>query len=49
MYTLVTPQKTEYPVLLQIWESSVRATHHFLQEEDIEFFLGERIFLGQQR
>jgi len=38
MYTLVTPQKTEYPVLLQIWESSVRATHHFLQEEDIEFF-----------
>lgn len=30
--------KTEYPELLNVWESSVRATHHFLKEEDIEYF-----------
>lgn len=29
---------TEYPTLLAIWESSVRATHHFLSEQDILFF-----------
>jgi putative acetyltransferase len=38
MYTLSTPGKSDYPALLAIWEDSVRATHHFLQEEDIEFF-----------
>ncbi len=38
MYTLTTPQPTDYPTLLTIWEASVRATHHFLSEEDIEFF-----------
>ena len=27
------------PVLLDIWLKSVRATHQFLTEEDIEFFL----------
>ena len=36
MYKLDVPQKTEYSILLDIWESSVRATHHFLQKEDIE-------------
>jgi putative acetyltransferase len=25
-----------YPVLLEVWESSVRATHDFLQEQDIQ-------------
>lgn len=25
--------------LIEIWEASVRATHHFLKEEDIQFFL----------
>ncbi|MCM1035188.1 MAG: GNAT family N-acetyltransferase [Paludibacter sp.] len=26
---------TDYPKLTEIWERSVRATHHFLQEEDL--------------
>jgi putative acetyltransferase len=38
MYKLDTPNKAEYNTLLEIWESSVRATHHFLKEEDIQFF-----------
>ncbi|SFD79414.1 acetyltransferase [Pseudoalteromonas denitrificans] len=28
-------EKTEYTILIEIWEASVRATHDFLQEEDI--------------
>jgi putative acetyltransferase len=36
MYKLDTPQKDEYPALLDVWESSVRATHHFLKKGDIE-------------
>ncbi|MDX7763922.1 acetyltransferase [Aeromonas caviae] len=28
-------QKCDHPTLITIWEASVRATHHFLQEEDI--------------
>ena len=27
-----------YDELVNIWEASVRATHHFLQEEEIEFY-----------
>jgi len=38
MYKLDTPQKNEYPALLDVWESSVRATHHFLKGNDIEVF-----------
>ncbi|MFN8357412.1 MAG: GNAT family N-acetyltransferase [Spirosomataceae bacterium] len=38
MYTIDTPLTSEYPLLLTIWEDSVRATHHFLQEGDIGFF-----------
>lgn len=38
MYTLDIPKKTEYAVLLNVWESSVRATHHFLQKDDIHVF-----------
>jgi putative acetyltransferase len=38
MYKLDKPSKSEYPILLQIWESSVRATHHFLSENDIAFY-----------
>ena len=30
--------KDEYKILVNIWEASVRATHHFLTEEDIQFF-----------
>ena len=31
-------QKIEYEEIVDIWEESVRATHHFLKEEDIEYF-----------
>lgn len=27
----------DYPSLLEIWENSVRTTHHFLKESDIQF------------
>lgn len=27
--------KSDYPTLIEVWETSVRATHHFLKEEDI--------------
>jgi putative acetyltransferase len=30
--------KKEYKNVVKLWESSVRATHHFLKEEDIEYF-----------
>ncbi len=36
--TITGISKSEYPELMQIWEASVRATHHFLKEEDILFF-----------
>ncbi len=29
---------TDYPVLVGIWESAVRATHDFLSEEDLEYY-----------
>ena len=31
-------KKSDYAELLQLWEASVRATHHFLREEDIQFY-----------
>lgn len=31
-------QKSEYPILVKVWEASVRATHAFLKEEDITYF-----------
>jgi len=30
--------KAEYPILLEVWEASVRATHDFLTEDDIQYF-----------
>ncbi|MDR1976315.1 MAG: GNAT family N-acetyltransferase [Campylobacteraceae bacterium] len=30
--------KEEHPTLCAIWESAVRATHHFLSKEDFEFY-----------
>nr|WP_321413527.1 GNAT family N-acetyltransferase [uncultured Allomuricauda sp.] len=33
-----TINKSEYLEVVNVWESSVRATHHFLKEEDIEYF-----------
>ena len=29
---------SEYPEVVEVWEASVRATHHFLQEKDITLF-----------
>jgi len=31
-------KKEEYREVIHVWEASVRATHHFLREEDIEYF-----------
>lgn len=28
----------EYPILIDIWVSAVRATHHFLSQEDYQFY-----------
>lgn len=30
--------RDEYEDVVDVWEASVRATHHFLKEEDIEYF-----------
>lgn len=30
--------KSEFPAVVEVWEASVRATHHFLKEEDIQYF-----------
>jgi putative acetyltransferase len=35
MYTPDKPAKHEYVALLDIWESSVRSSHHFLKEGDV--------------
>lgn len=32
------PSESDYQELTDVWEASVRATHHFLKEEDIAFF-----------
>ncbi|CAL2083068.1 GNAT family N-acetyltransferase [Tenacibaculum sp. 190524A05c] len=33
-----TIDKSEYQQVVDLWESSVRATHNFLKEEDIQYF-----------
>ena len=33
-----TIHKSEYPEVVEVWEASVRATHHFLRGGDIEYF-----------
>ncbi len=38
MYTIQNPSEAAYEKLMNIWEASVRATHHFLTEDDIQFF-----------
>lgn len=35
MYTLNVPEKSDYPEMLHVWESSVRATHHFVPAEAV--------------
>ena len=38
MNTIDNIYKKEYNEVVEVWEASVRATHHFLREEDIEYF-----------
>ncbi|MBW1296308.1 GNAT family N-acetyltransferase [Aquimarina litoralis] len=38
MNQIDTIDKKEYEEVVRLWEASVRATHHFLKEEDIEYF-----------
>ncbi|MTB51676.1 GNAT family N-acetyltransferase [Lewinella sp. W8] len=39
MHFSITPiEREEYPVVVDLWEASVRATHHFLREADIQYF-----------
>ena len=35
---ITVPSAEDYNELTQLWEASVRATHHFLKEEDIQFY-----------
>ncbi len=37
-YTISEVKPEEHDILLDIWEASVRATHHFLKEDNILFF-----------
>ncbi|WP_299610089.1 acetyltransferase [uncultured Aquimarina sp.] len=37
-YNIDTINTSEYQEVVEVWESSVRATHHFLKEEDIAYF-----------
>lgn len=36
MYQIDTPSNLEHATLITIWESSIRATHHFVTEEDLQ-------------
>ncbi len=38
MYKIETTTKENYQEIVNVWEASVRATHDFLKEEDIEYF-----------
>lgn len=35
---ILRPAPQDYDELLAVWEASVRSTHHFLTEEDIQFY-----------
>ncbi|WPP50307.1 acetyltransferase [Catalinimonas niigatensis] len=37
-YTLEKGELKDFPEIVEVWEASVRATHHFLTEEDILYF-----------
>ncbi len=50
MYRIDKVSRNEFPDLLQVWESSVRETHHFLNDGDIDFFknfIQEKDVFGQ--
>jgi putative acetyltransferase len=38
MWEIDNIDKNEYQEVVELWEASVRATHHFLKEDDIEYF-----------
>lgn len=38
MYTISKVSKSDYSSILRVWEASVRATHHFLTDDDIEYY-----------
>ena len=35
---IICPNKSEYKALVDLWEASVRASHDFLSEEDIQYY-----------
>ncbi|MDU1892162.1 MAG: GNAT family N-acetyltransferase [Dysgonomonas sp.] len=35
---IISADKKDYPVLIDVWESAVKATHDFLSDEDFEFY-----------
>ncbi|WP_172284060.1 GNAT family N-acetyltransferase [Chryseobacterium sp. LAM-KRS1] len=37
-YQIIKAQAKDYPRIMEIWASSVKATHHFLAEEDFNYF-----------
>ena len=37
-YKIDKVNKSDYQDIVEVWEASVRATHHFLSEEDINYF-----------
>lgn len=37
-YEVDTIDAAEFPEVVAVWEAAVRATHHFLKEEDIAYF-----------
>jgi putative acetyltransferase len=37
-YKIEPVDKSDYPDIVEVWEASVRVTHHFLREEDIVYF-----------
>lgn len=38
MPEIIKPSEADYDEITELWEASVRATHHFLSEADILFF-----------
>lgn len=49
MSVIIAPGRPEdYPALAELWEASVRATHHFVAEADIHYFkpLVRDVYLG---
>ena len=46
---ILRPTPQDYDELLTVWEASVRSTHHFLAEKDIQFYkplIREQYFLA---